>query len=117
DIADSFDYKNKYAIIEYLKDIADDPNFKMIILTHNFDFYKTVKKRLEGVSNWEGNWKAAKNDEEVSLVPGEKKDVFPLLRKNFSTCRLSFISCIPFVRNLIEYTVGTNNTNYRVLTS
>ena len=24
DIADSFDYKNKYAIIEYLKDIADD---------------------------------------------------------------------------------------------
>src|SRR5690606_20329756 len=41
DIADSFDYKNKYAIIEYLKDIADDPRFKMIILTHNFDFYKT----------------------------------------------------------------------------
>ena len=24
DIADSFDYKNKYAIIEYLKDIKDE---------------------------------------------------------------------------------------------
>lgn len=117
DIADSFDYKNKYAIIEYLKDIADDPRFKMIILTHNFDFYKTIKKRLESVNNWEGNFKAVKSANEVNLVPGEKQDVFPLLRKNFSTCEKSFISCIPFVRNLIEYTVGTKNTDYLTLTS
>lgn len=117
DIADSFDYKNKYAIIEYLKDIADDPKFKMIILTHNFDFYKTIKKRLECVNNWGGNFKAVKSASEVSLVPGEKQDVFPLLRKNFPTCEKSFISCIPFVRNLIEYTVGTKNTNYLTLTS
>ena len=117
DIADSFDYKNKYAIIEYLKDIADDPKFKMIILTHNFDFYKTIKKRLEGVNNWEGNLKAIKSVSEVNLVPGEKQDVFPLLRKNFPTCEKSFISCIPFVRNLIEYTVGTKNTDYLTLTS
>lgn len=46
DIADSFDYKNKYAIIEYLKDVLDDPQFFMIIMTHNFDFYKTIKSRL-----------------------------------------------------------------------
>lgn len=117
DIADSFDYKNKYAIIEYLKDIADQPKFKMIILTHNFDFYKTIKKRLEGVSNWEGNLKAVKSINEVILVPGEKQDVFPLLRKNFATCEKSFISCIPFVRNLIEYTIGTKNPNYLTLTS
>ncbi|MNX96468.1 hypothetical protein D3C86_1287850 [compost metagenome] len=117
DIADSFDYKNKYAIIEYLKDIADDPKFKMIILTHNFDFYKTIKKRLEGVNNWEGNLKAVKSANEVNLVPGEKQDAFPLLRKNFPTCEKSFISCIPFVRNLIEYTVGTKNSDYLILTS
>jgi len=117
DIADSFDYKNKYAIIEYLKDISGEPKFKMIILTHNFDFYKTVKKRLDGVNNWEGNLKSVKNASGVSLVVGEKRDVFPLLRKNFATCEKSFISCIPFVRNLIEYTVGTDNSNYLVLTS
>lgn len=117
DIADSFDYKNKYAIIEYLKDISDDPKFKMIILTHNFDFYKTIKKRLDGVNNWEGNLKAVKNLNEVSLVIGEKRDVFPLLRRNFATCEKSFISCIPFVRNLIEYTIGTDNSNYLILTS
>ena len=117
DIADSFDYKNKYAIIEYLKDIADDPKFKMIILTHNFDFYKTIKKRLESVNNWEGNLKAVKSASEVNLVLGEKQDVFPLLRKNYPTCEKSFISCIPFVRNLIEYTIGTKNTSYLTLTS
>ena len=37
DIADSFDYKNKYAIIQYLQDISEDALFKQIILTHNFD--------------------------------------------------------------------------------
>ena len=47
DIADSFDYKNKYAIIEYLKDISQENIFKQIILTHNFDFHRTVSSRLD----------------------------------------------------------------------
>ena len=38
DIADSFDYKNKYAIAEYLRDILEIDNFYQIILSHNFDF-------------------------------------------------------------------------------
>ena len=42
DIADSFDYKNKYAIVEYLSDILTVPYFRQIILTHNYDFYRTV---------------------------------------------------------------------------
>ena len=42
DIADSFDYKNKYAIVEYLTDILTEPFFLQIILTHNYDFYRTV---------------------------------------------------------------------------
>ena len=46
DIADSFDYKNKYAIIEYLYELAQDPNIYMLILTHNFDFYRTIAGRL-----------------------------------------------------------------------
>ncbi len=43
DIADSFDYRNKYAIIEYLRDISEEPNFYQIILTHNFDFLRTIR--------------------------------------------------------------------------
>ena len=47
DIADSFDYKNKYAIVEYLKEISEHPYIDVLILTHNFDFYRTVVHRLE----------------------------------------------------------------------
>ena len=41
DIADSFDYKNKYAIIQYFE-ISNYPSFNTIILTHNFDFLRTI---------------------------------------------------------------------------
>jgi hypothetical protein len=33
DVADSFDYKNKYAIIEYLADLKDNPLFSLYLLT------------------------------------------------------------------------------------
>ena len=48
DIADSFDYQNKYAIVEYIKDIAVDSSnkFYMLVLTHNYDFYRTLSSRL-----------------------------------------------------------------------
>ncbi len=43
DIADSFDYKNKYAIVEYLNDLSKEDNFCSIILTHNFDLFRTLQ--------------------------------------------------------------------------
>lgn len=46
DIADSFDYKNKYSIIEYLKELAYISNFKILFLTHNFDFHRTICSRI-----------------------------------------------------------------------
>ena len=46
DIADSFDYKNKYAIVEYLSDISKNEYIDLLILTHNFDFYRTVVSRI-----------------------------------------------------------------------
>jgi hypothetical protein len=64
DIADSFDYKNKYAIIQYLQEISEGPEFKQIILTHNFDFFRTVSGRFVGYSNC---LMAAKNDTEITL--------------------------------------------------
>ena len=117
DIADSFDYKNKYAIIEYLKDVLEDPQFFMIVMTHNFYFYKTIKSRLGARINYQGNWISIKKAGEIELVTGEKKDVFPILRSNYDSCDFTFIACIPFVRNLIEFTIGENNNEYLVLTS
>ncbi len=46
DIADSFDYKNKYAIVEYLRDISEKPFFYQLVLTHNYDFYRTFSGRV-----------------------------------------------------------------------
>ena len=46
DLADSFDYRNKYAIVQYLKDISDYDQFKLLIMTHNFDFLRTIESRF-----------------------------------------------------------------------
>lgn len=54
DIADSFDYQNKYAIVEYLQEMSEVENFYLIILTHNFDFFRTLNQRL--YNNQHENW-------------------------------------------------------------
>ena len=46
DIADLFDYQNKYAIIHYLKEISENGLFKLVIMTHNFDFFRTLEGRF-----------------------------------------------------------------------
>ena len=116
DIADSFDYKNKYAIIEYVKELHNNSNFKLIILTHNFDFYRTVASRLS--LNWNAAYMVIKNDNrEIKLLQGKyRKDVFTDFKKRLSDQKI-FISIIPFIRNLIEYTEGDAGANYNLLTS
>ena len=65
DLADSFDYQNKYAIIQYLKDTSGDGFFKLIVMTHNFDFFRTIEGPFVGYSNF---FMASKNDEGITLV-------------------------------------------------
>lgn len=99
DIADSFDYKNKYAIIEYLKDIKDESIFNMIILTHNFDFYRTVSSRIDVI-----NLMTIKSKEKLEIVKGQyTKDVFKFWKKIVHKDKKIFISSIPFVRNICDY--------------
>lgn len=115
DIADSFDYKNKYAIIEYLKDIASEPNFYQIILTHNFDFFRTIGGRL--CINGEHRLYTIKSDTKVELVKEEyQNNPFQHWIKNHTNNHF-LIALIPFVRNLTEYTNGIlNNQHYKTLT-
>ena len=115
DIADSFDYKNKYAIIEYLYDLKQDGIFTILILTHNFDFYRTVVSRLEGGGNI--YFADKKEDRSVKICQGiYNTDILKnrMLRKLDQ--RRAFIGCIPFVRNIIEYTNGMD-ANFNKLTS
>lgn len=101
DIADSFDYKNKYAIIEYLNDIKLDANFKLIVLTHNYDFYRTVRGRL-GIFG-ENKLLSNRANGALQLIRDNlSENPFADWKKSLSTPSF-LIASIPFVRNLAEY--------------
>jgi len=116
DIADSFDYKNKYAIIEYLKEISEQSNFYQIILTHNFDFFRTIESR--GVVHYQDCFFSVKTEEKITL---EKAKCInnPFINdwKNELNDSKKLIASIPFIRNLIEYTKGNYDEDYKKLTS
>lgn len=120
DISDSFDYKNKYAIVEYLCDLKDDSRFKMIILTHNFDFYRTISSRLRVKRN--STYMAYKDgNNEIKFHQAEYlNEPFKLIKKNSQTPEF-FVALIPLVRNIIEYTKDITNepssSDYLKLTS
>ena len=103
DIADSFDYKNKYAIVEYLNDILQEGDFRQIILTHNYDFYRTVWKRLD-LSG--ANYPVSKTAERITI---EKETMYrdPFVKWKKSADKPDktsmLIALIPFVRNLSDY--------------
>jgi hypothetical protein len=116
DLADSFDYQNKYAIIQYLKDISEDGLFKLIVMTHNFDFFRTIESRFVRYSNC---LMASKNDAGLALVQATGiRNVFANDWKGeFFTNPKKKIACIPFLRNLVEMTTGEAAPNYQRLTS
>ena len=118
DIADSFDYQNKYAIIEYIKDLAEKTNgkFYMLILTHNYDFYRTVSSRLS--LNRDNLWMIERNKNgELSINQGQYKgDIYSNVFIGHDDEDKTFISMIPFVRNLVEYTKGNQSDDYMTLT-
>jgi energy-coupling factor transporter ATP-binding protein EcfA2 len=101
DIADSFDYRNKYAIVEYLKEVAQSPGFNTIFLTHNFDFHRTISSRL-GIIR-ENRYLAFREDTKVALSQEKyQKDPFSFWKNKLDQPRY-LISSIPFLRNLAAY--------------
>lgn len=118
DIADSFDYQNKYAIVEYIKDLAERGNnkFYMLIMTHNYDFYRTVSSRLGLFQN--NLWMVERAiDGKVTLETGQYKgNIYANAFIGHDDNDKIFISMIPFVRNLIEYTKGESVPEYITLT-
>lgn len=118
DIAESFDYKNKYAIIEYLQEMMEAPNLKFIVLTHNFDFYRTVALRAKDKVR-AAMVQRVNNGLEIGDPKYVYRTPFELIRKGIKRHNdKDLITSIPFVRNIIEYTSGKDdNTNYQLLTS
>lgn len=116
DVADSFDYKNKYAIIQYLKDIAEDGEFRQVILTHNFDFFRTIQSRFV---NYNSCFMVAKKGSgiEINKAVGIKNIFVKDWKVYFGTEPRKRIASIPFMRNLVEFTKGEDDPNYETLTS
>lgn len=119
DIADSFDYKNKYAIIEYLKDLSKEVTFYSVILTHNFDFFRTVQSRiLTGEFKRSHSLIAEKLGGEIKLIEAGSRNItdpFENWRGGVNNNEKYLLACVPFVRNLINYKEGKNN-DYKLLT-
>jgi hypothetical protein len=117
DIADSFDYKNKYAIVQYLTEIATYGIFNQLILTHNFDFYRTINSR--GLVSYSNCFMASKTSTEVCLRKAEGiRNVFVKdWKEHFFDDDGKRIASIPFMRNLIEFTAGDQSADYVALTS
>lgn len=54
DIVETFDYANRYAFMEYINDLVKEGT-SIIILTHNFEFYKTLSSRIRGLRKLEAH--------------------------------------------------------------
>ncbi len=116
DIADSFDYKNKYAIVQYLQDIVAEQHFNLIILTHNFDFFRTVNGRFVPYSNCLMAWKSG-TGLTLTQAAGIKNVFVNDWKPEFFRDPRKMVASIPFIRNLIEYTRGDDCPEFMKLTS
>lgn len=102
DIADSFDYRNKYAIVEYLRELSQRKEFYFLFLTHNYDFHRTISSRLGLQRNQ--RLVGSRGTEAIDLrIEKYQKDVFSYWRDNMGNNERMFLACIPFVRNLADY--------------
>ena len=120
DIADSFDYKNKYAIVEYLYELSQKENIYLLILSHNYDFHRTLASRLGPGRNWIYE---AGIVEDGSITLSEEyyqNSPFMYWKNNKSRTRAMVIALIPFLRNMIEYGVDDGicgESDFDLLTS
>ncbi|MGN8462768.1 hypothetical protein ACR9ML_06150 [Helicobacter pylori] len=117
DISDSFDYKNKHAIIEYLIDLQECKQFKLLVMTHNFDFYRTLESRLD-IPREQIKMIRKNNAREIIFEKGGYLKSFIKWIRDSEDDK-DFFTLIPFVRNLIEYTSfqADKDSNYIKLTS
>lgn len=116
DVADSFDYKNKHAIVQYLDDVTNNPKFHQIILTHNFDFFRTLANNFV---HRDRCLMANRGNSSIKLEKAEgiKNYFIGKWRDNVGANEIILCASIPFTRNIIEYTKGEKDPGYLLLTS
>lgn len=115
DIADSFDYKNKHAIIQYLRDITKIDCFYQIILTHNYDFFRALTSFVHRSRCLMAN----RNGSSITLAVAEgvRNYFIGKWKNNVNNSDTILCATIPFARNIIEYTRDKRDGDYLKLTS
>lgn len=116
DPADSFDYKNKHAIVQYLEDLTRVNHFHLIILTHNFDLLRTLtkfvhrKRCLAALRDPNGHI-------QLKQMDGISNIFVKKWKSEINSSNATLLATIPFTRNLIEYSKGDDSEEYKLLTS
>lgn len=118
DIVDSFDYANKYAILQYLKEISEKKFFRLVILTHNFDFFRAVEEK--GIVKYKNCYYASKSHDGARLKKAANiKSPLSVARpgKKDPERDEKFVASIALARNIVEYARGKKTKEYLTLTS
>lgn len=120
DIADSFDYKNKYAIVEYLYELSQKKDIYLLILSHNYDFHRTLASRLGPGRDWIYEVGIIEDGSITLSEEHYQNSPFMYWKNNKSRTRAMVIALIPFLRNMIEYGVDNGicgESDFDLLTS
>lgn len=118
DAVDSFDYKNKYGIIDYLVDVNKDPNIQLIIFTHNFDFYRSSILAFGKVTtNQYFMYKDDNND--ITFYDSKNKHYYLEVCKfndwkNAPTAS-QYYSLIPFFRSTMQLESNSHNPDVQAI--
>ena len=119
DVVDSFDYMNKYAFVEYLRDFANTDNSYVLLLTHNFDFFRTVTSRLSEYFGRQSCLVAEKSEvgcvtlEPVNFISKTPLDVW---KKNINK-DTERIASVAMVRELVKLREGSESDDFSLLSS
>lgn len=118
DIVESFDYANRIAFIEYIKEMKDNGT-KVIVLTHNFEFFRTLQKRLDKSFKKYSSF----NDNGVVTI-GDATDLHFSINEMFKISDRSnetqknlspeeyFIASLPFVREVSSFSKNDEDYHY-----
>lgn len=120
DIVESFDYKNKYAVLNYIREISDNDLVQIFIFTHNFDFYRDCQRLMDTslsshmfadkILNSDGTVKEIKFEE----ISNKYKDYKFLQdwKSNTDKPEIHF-AILPFARNIFQIDKGGKSNEYK----
>lgn len=107
-----FDYAFKHSFIEYLNEITKKDNINMVILSHNFDFLRTLSSRLEIDKNEVQRMSAYKNENQViELNKIKNLDEIKLENKFKKITEKNLITFIATKRNIEGFEQKKDNFN------